>query len=142
MGLAIEDLPAATATVLRRRARAAGLPITAYVRAELVARASGRTPEDTIVDFLRSAGRDLNPEIDADASALVTLYDLPSDALAVFGARARAAGLPLGEFARKELIGSARRATVADSLEEFREVMGEDADLSEVAAAIAYARGA
>ncbi|WP_431972054.1 hypothetical protein [Nocardia sp. bgisy134] len=141
MGLAIDDLPADTAAVLRRRARAAELPVADYLRAELVARARMRTPEDSVVEFLESEGRDVTPAIDPDASALVTTYDLPAETLSVLGRRAHAAGYALGDFARRELIASARRTTAEDAMLEFREVADPDMDMAAVAAAVRYARG-
>ncbi|TQM31281.1 hypothetical protein [Nocardia bhagyanarayanae] len=141
MGLAIDDLPADTAAVLRRRARAAELPVAAYLRAELVARVGARAPEDAVVEFLESEGRDTAPEIDADASALVTVYDLPAETLTVLGRRARAAGYPLGDYARRELIASARRSTVEDAMLEFGQVADHGLDMAAVAAAVRYARG-
>ncbi|MEU2251699.1 hypothetical protein [Nocardia xishanensis] len=141
MGLAIDDLPAEAAAVLRRRARAAELPVADYLRAELVARARMRTPEDSVVEFLASEGRDAMPEIDGDASALVTIYDLPAETLTVLGRRAHAAGHALGDYARRELIASARRATVDDAMLEFGEVADPEMDMAAVAAAVRYARG-
>ncbi|WP_431958082.1 hypothetical protein [Nocardia lijiangensis] len=141
MGLAIDDLPADTAAVLRRRARAAELPVAEYLRAELVARARVRAPEDAVVEFLESEGRDTAPEIDGDASALVTIYDLPAETLTVLGRRARAAGYPLGDYARRELIASGRRRTVEDAMLEFEEVADPGMDMAAVADAVRYARG-
>ncbi|MBH0781371.1 hypothetical protein [Nocardia bovistercoris] len=141
----IEDLPAQSADVLRRRARAAGMAVTDYLRAELIARARTRVPDDAVVDFLRSQGRELGCEWDADAAALADTYDLPADALDRFGCRAGAAGVSLAEYVRGQLISMARRTSVDDALEEFREAMRRDPglamDLEAIAADIRYARG-
>ncbi|AFU04341.1 hypothetical protein [Nocardia brasiliensis] len=143
--LAVHDLPDAARTVLRRRAAAAGLPLTIYLRAELIALAERRSSDDTVVEFLESEGRDLTPEIDAAAVALVDTYDLPAATLATFGRRAHAADLPLGAYVRRALIVSARRATVDDAILEFRELQDEnpalDFDLAALADSVRYARG-
>ncbi|MBF6336171.1 hypothetical protein IU450_09775 [Nocardia abscessus] len=143
--LNVHDLPDATVDVLRRRARAAGLPLPQYVGRELDALARRRTADDTVVEFLESEGRDIAPEIDEDAVTLVRIYDLPIEALDVLGRRARCAGLPLGEYTRRELVRLARQTTVEDALLEFREVQEQAPDLrldmAEIAAAVRYARG-
>ncbi|WP_280446472.1 hypothetical protein [Nocardia brasiliensis] len=143
--LAVHDLPDAARTVLRRRADAAGLPLTAYLRAELIALADRRSSDDTVVEFLESEGRDLTPEIDSAAVALVDTYDLPAATLATFGRRAHAADLPLGAYVRRALIASARRATVDDAMLEFRELRDEHPaltlDLAALADSVRYARG-
>ncbi|WP_159920113.1 MULTISPECIES: hypothetical protein [Nocardia] len=141
----LNDLPDATVAVLRRRARSAELPLPDYIRRELVALARRRTADDTIVEFLESEGRDLAPEIGEDAVALVRSYDLPIEALGVLGRRARSAGVPLGEYVRRELVRLARHTTVEDALLEFGEVQerepGLRLDMAEIAAAVRYARG-
>ncbi|WP_159838562.1 hypothetical protein [Nocardia sp. CY41] len=141
----VNDLPKATVDVLHRRARAAGLPLPDYIGRELIALARRRTPDDTVVEFLESEGRDLAPDIDDDAVALVQSYGLPIDALGVLGRRARSAGLPLGQYVRRELNRTARQTTVEDALLEFREVReqnpGLQLDMAEIAAAVRYARG-
>ncbi|MFG3614729.1 hypothetical protein [Nocardia sp. NPDC047654] len=143
--LPVHDLPDTAVDVLRRRARAAGIPLPRYLGRELVALALRRTADDTVVEFLESEGRDLAPEIDADAVALVRSYDLPIETLDVLGRRARSAGLPLGEYVRRELIRLARQSTVEDALLEFRELQerepGLRLDMAEIAAAVRYARG-
>jgi hypothetical protein len=143
--LPVHDLPDSAVDVLRRRARAAGLPLPRYLGRELVALALRRTADDTVVEFLESEGRDLAPEIDADAAALVRSYDLPIETLDVLGRRARSAGLPLGEYVRRELIRLGRQTTAEDALLEFREVQerepGLRLDMAEIAAAVRYARG-
>ncbi|KAA8885068.1 hypothetical protein F3087_29940 [Nocardia colli] len=143
--LHVNDLPHADVVVLRRRARAAGLPLLGYVREELIALARRRSADDTIVEFLESEGRELIPEIDAAAVALFDIYDLPADALAVFGRRAYAAGQPLSDYVRQALITSARRSTFDDVMLEFREAQDRDPslniDLESVAASVRYARG-
>ncbi|MEU0875148.1 hypothetical protein [Nocardia brasiliensis] len=143
--LAVPDLPDAARTVLRRRADAAGLPLTTYLRAELIALADRRSSDDTVVEFLESEGRDLTPELDAAAVALVDTYDLPAATLATFGRRAHAADLPLGAYVRRALIASARRTTVEDAMLEFRELRDENPaltfDPAALADAVRYARG-
>ncbi|MFE7741928.1 hypothetical protein [Nocardia sp. NPDC057455] len=143
--LLVHDLPDTAADVLRRRARAAGLPLQQYLGRELVALALRRTPDDAVVGFLQSEGCDLAPEIDADAVALVRSYELPIEALDVLGRRARSAGLPLREYVRRELIRLARQSTVEDALLEFRELQEQEPglrlDMAEIAAAVRYARG-
>ncbi|MFF7941345.1 hypothetical protein ACFZC5_16650 [Nocardia gamkensis] len=143
--LLVHDLPDTAVDVLGRRARAAGLPLPQYLGRELLALTLRRTPDDAVVEFLQSEGRDLTPEIDAGAVALVRSYDLPIEALDVLGRRARSAGLPLGEYVCRELIRFARQSTVEDALLEFREVQerepGLRLDMAEIAAAVRYARG-
>jgi hypothetical protein len=142
----IEDLPATTRDVLRRRARAAALPVPDYVRGELAASAARRAPIDAVVDFL-AAERSAHPEavIDADALALIHLYDLPAEAWSVFTGRAAAAGVPLSEYVRQELITSARRSTVEDAMLEIGEIAQIDPeldlDMDAVLASVRYARG-
>ncbi|ASF12481.1 hypothetical protein NBRGN_016_01190 [Nocardia brasiliensis NBRC 14402] len=142
---AVHDLPDAARTVLRRRADAAGLQLAAYLRAELIALADRRSSDDTVVEFLESEGRDLTPEIDSAAVALVDAYDLPAATLATFGRRAHAADLPLGAYVRRALIASARRTTVDDAMLEFRELRDENPalilDLAALADSVRYARG-
>ncbi|MGK8523533.1 hypothetical protein ACRS6B_19180 [Nocardia asteroides] len=141
----VHDLPDAAVDVLRRRARAAGLPLRRYIGRELAALAGRRTPDDTVVEFPQSEGRDLALPIDDDTVALVRRYDLPIEALDVLARRARSAGLPLREYVRRELVRLARRTTVDDALLEFREVRERDPglrlDMAEIAAAVRYARG-
>ncbi|PXX64195.1 hypothetical protein DFR70_105380 [Nocardia tenerifensis] len=143
--LTVNDLPDADLTVLRRRARAAGLPLLGYLRAELIALARARCADDTIVEFLEAEGREFIPEIDAAAVALLDVYDLPADALAAFGRRAYATGQPLGDYVRRSLISSARRSTFDDAMLEFQEVQDRDPslnlDVEAVAASVRYARG-
>ncbi|MFC9436122.1 hypothetical protein [Nocardia sp. NPDC057030] len=143
--LLVHDLPDADVVVLRRRARAAGLPLLGYVRAELIALARRRSADDTIVEFLESEGRELIPEIGAAAVALFDVYDLPADALAVFGRRAYATGQPLSDYVRQALITSARRSTFDDVMLEFHEAQALDPslhlDMESVAASVRYARG-
>lgn len=143
--LHVNDLPDADVAVLRRRARAAGVPLLGYVREELIALARRRSADDTIVEFLESEGRELIPEIDAAAVALFDIYDLPADALAIFGRRAYATGQPLSDYVRQALITSARRSTFDDVMLEFREAQDRDPslniDLESVAASVRYARG-
>ncbi|QBS40541.1 hypothetical protein [Nocardia sp. CS682] len=143
--LHVNDLPDADVAVLRRRAGAAGLPLLGYVREELIALARKRTADDTVVEFLESEGRELIPEIDAAAVALIDIYDLPADALGIFGRRAYATGLPLSDYVRQSLITSARRSTFDDVMLEFREAQDRDPslnlDMDAVAASVRYARG-
>lgn len=144
--LEIEDLPTTTFDVLRRRARAAGLPAREYVRRELTALAERRVPMDAVVEFLAEE-RPAHPgaHIDAGALALINVYDLPAEAWSVFTGRAAAAGMPLSEYVRQELVTSARRSTVDDAIFEIREVMEKnpdlDIDMEAVAASVRYARG-
>ncbi|MGQ4596719.1 hypothetical protein [Nocardia sp. R6R-6] len=143
--LLVNDLPFATLDVLRRRARAARLPLSDHIRRELIALVGRRTADDTVVAFLESEGRDVEPEIDGDAVALVERYDLPIEVLGVLGRRARSAGLPLVEYLRRELVRLARQSTVDDALLEFREAQERDPaldiDMAAVAGAVRYARG-
>ncbi|WP_330229256.1 hypothetical protein OHA40_24660 [Nocardia sp. NBC_00508] len=143
--LHVNDLPDTTLDVLRRRARAAGLPLPEHIRQELIALARRRTADDTVVTFLESEGRDVEPEIDGDAVALVESYDLPIETLGVLGRRARSVGLPLGEYVRRELVRLTRQSSVDDALLEFREAQERDpaleVDMAAVAAAVRYARG-
>ncbi|WP_054814472.1 hypothetical protein [Nocardia arizonensis] len=141
----IEDLPVDSADVLRRRARVAGMPVTEYLRAELIARARTRVPDDAVVEFLATQGRELCCEWDADAVALVDTYDLPVEALDRYGRRAGATGLSLGEYVRGQLISLARRTSVDDALEEFREARRRDpnlvVDMEAIEASIRYVHG-
>ncbi|GAA5084595.1 hypothetical protein [Nocardia iowensis] len=143
--LPVNDLPDADVAVLRRRAAAAGLPLLRYVREELVAMARRRTADDTVVEFLESEGRDLIPDIEMDAVALIDTYDLPADALGAFSRRAYATGVPLGDYVRQALITSARRSTFDDVMLEFHEAQQRDPslniDMEAVAASARYARG-
>ncbi len=142
----IEDLPTATSDVLRRRARAAGLPVRQYVRRELTALAGRRVPIDAVVQFLADE-RPGHPaaELDAGALALINIYDLPAEAWSVFNARAAAAGMPLSAYVRSELITSARRSTVDDAVLEIREIVdnapGLELDMKTVIESVRYARG-
>ncbi len=76
---------------------------------------------------------------------MINVYNLPSEVWSVFNARAAAAGMPLSDYVREELITSARRSTVDDAVLEIREVMGHSADLhldmEAVVASVRYARG-
>ncbi|MFI6999727.1 hypothetical protein [Nocardia sp. NPDC050175] len=143
--LHVNDLPDADVAVLRRRARAAGLPLLGYLREELIALANRRSADDTVVDFLESEGHELIPEIDTAAIALIDIYDLPADTLATFGRRAYATGHPLSDYVRHALITSARRSTFDDVMLEFREAQDRDPslniDLESVAVSVRYARG-
>lgn len=142
----IEDLPTTTSTVLRRRAHAAGVPVRQYVRRELATLAARRVPIDAVVQFLAEERPEhAAAEIDAGALALINVYNLPSEVWSVFNARAAAAGMPLSEYVREELITSARRSTVDDGVLEIREAMGNDPglhlDMEAVVASVRYARG-
>ncbi|WP_405166073.1 hypothetical protein OG203_13930 [Nocardia sp. NBC_01499] len=143
--LHVNDLPDADVAVLRRRADAAGLPLLGYVREELIALARRRSADDTVVEFLESEGRELIPEIDSSAVALIDTYDLPADTLATFGRRAYATGHPLSDYVRHALTTSARRSTFDDVMLEFHETQdGEPSlniDMESVAASVRYARG-
>ncbi|MGW5753704.1 hypothetical protein [Nocardia rhamnosiphila] len=142
----IEDLPTTTSDVLRRRARAAGLPVRQYVRRELLTLAGRRVPIDAVVQFLADE-RPERPraEVDAGALALISIYELPSQAWSVLNARAAAAGMPLSEYLRQELIASARRSTVDDAVIEIREIVdntpGLELDMEAVIESVRYARG-
>ncbi|MEV6340760.1 hypothetical protein AB0M12_39345 [Nocardia vinacea] len=144
--LQVSDLPTDAVAVFRRRARIAGISIEAQVRQELIAMARRRTSVDTIVEFLEAQGRDLTPQFDSDAVTLIQVYDLPADALGMFGRRARAAELPLGAYVRRELLAIARRGGISDAVLEFQEAQEEDPtlelDMDAIAAAVRYARGA
>ncbi|AVH24283.1 hypothetical protein [Nocardia cyriacigeorgica] len=142
----IEDLPATTSSVLRRRAHAAGVPVRQYVRRELAALAARQAPIDAVVRFLaEERPEQAAAEVDAGALALINVYNVPSEVWSVFNARAAAAGMPLSDYVREELITSARRSTVDDAVLEIREVMGHSADLhldmEAVVASVRYARG-
>jgi hypothetical protein len=143
----IADLPAATADELRRRARAAGVSAATYLRQELTALAGRRCAIDAVVEFL-AAERPDHPgtQIDDDAGALLRSGDLPMAAWKVFHRRASAAGVPLGDYVRQELITLARRGTVTDALLEFREAQMRDPslniDMDAVLESVRYARGA
>ncbi|MFI6041373.1 hypothetical protein ACIA8C_07040 [Nocardia sp. NPDC051321] len=143
--LHVNDLPEPDVAVLRRRARAAGLPLLGYVRQELLALADRRCADDTVVEFLESEGRELIPEIDTAAIALIEIYDLPAEALRTFGRRAFATGLPLSDYVRQALITSARRSTFDDVMLEFHEAQDRDPnlnlDMESIAASVRYARG-
>lgn len=140
----IEELPAGSADVLRRRARIAGLSVNEYLGVELLARARVRVPDDAVVEFLRAQGRHVGCAWDADATALVELYDLPEDAVDCYGRRAGAAGLPLGQYIHRELIALARRTSVDDVMEEFAEAGRRDPslhlDMGAIEASVRYAR--
>jgi len=144
--LEIEALPTTTSDVLRRRARAAGLPVREYVRRELTALARRRVPLDAVVEFLTEE-RPGHPgaHIDAGALALINVYELSAEAWSVFTGRAAAAGMTLSEYVRQELVASARRGTVDDATLEIREAMEKnpnlDSDMEAVVASVRYARG-
>lgn len=146
MGLTeIEGLSVGAADVLRRRARAAAMSETAYVRRELTALADRRVPIDAVVEFLDSERWDRRgAAIDEGAAALIDAYNLPDDVCRVFSRRAAAAGSALGDYIRKELITLARRVTVADAMLEFREIQEQDPsvdiDMDAVLASVRYAR--
>lgn len=140
-----DDLPAATADVLRRRARSAGLGPAEYVRRELISRARTRVSDDAVVDFVEQQGCLPGPVIDTDAVAVIHSYDMPFDVLDRFARRASATGMPIGEYMRGQLIAMARRSTVDDAMGEFEEAMRADPsldlDMNEIAASVRYARG-
>lgn len=142
----IEDLPADTAEVLRRRARYAGLPVLDYVRQELTALTARRVPIDSVVEFLENE-RPEHPSatLDEGAMALIHTYDLPADAWSVLSRRAAAAGAPLGDYVRQELIKLARRSTLEESMQEFRDILNRDpnldVDLAAVEDTLRYVRG-
>ncbi len=139
----IEDLPVATVDVLRRRARAAGRSTVAQVRSELIELARRRVAIDAVVDFMESE-RPVALEVDADAVALVRIYDLPMEAVSVLVRRAGASGAPIGEYVRAELVTLARRGSERDALLEFEEVTRQnphlEVDMDAVAASVRYAR--
>ncbi|MBF6170397.1 hypothetical protein [Nocardia blacklockiae] len=142
----IEDLPADTAEVLRRRARYAGLPVLEYVRNELTGLAGRRVPLDSVVEFLESERPEHpTPMLDEGAMALIHTYDLPADAWSVLSRRAAAAGAPLGDYVRQELIKLARRSTLDESMQEFRDFLASDPnsdlDLAAVEDTLRYVRG-
>ncbi|MFJ9370767.1 hypothetical protein ACIRRA_41000 [Nocardia sp. NPDC101769] len=143
--IVIDDLPALTANVLRRRARAAGLSVVAYIREELIQLARTRVPMDAVVEFL-AAERPGHPiaEIDADAMALIHDYELSAEIWSVFTHRAGAAGMSLSGYVRHELIASARRTTIDDVVLEFLEVQEQNPglliDMDAVLTAARYAR--
>lgn len=143
--LRVDELPEAAAAVLRRRARADGRSPEQHVRQELLTLARRRVPIDGVVEFRAERGVPEPSLAEPDAVALWSHYDLPTEAVAVFARRADAAGLPLGEYVRQELIGVARRSTVADALLEFAEVQERDPslrmDMDAIAGSIAYVRG-
>lgn len=138
----IDELPAATTDVLRRRADAAGVPIWTQVRRELIALARRRAPIDAVVDSLRAQRPGCAGSGDP---SVVREYDLPVDVREILADRALAAGLPADEYVRNQLAGYLRRGSVQDSILEFREVLGGDetraGELAEITAAIRYARG-
>ncbi|APE35056.1 hypothetical protein BOX37_15100 [Nocardia mangyaensis] len=142
----IAALPKPTTEVMRRRARAAGLPTREYLRRELFALAQRRIALDGVVDFL-AAERPGHPSPapDADAAAVIHAYELPAHVWSVLADRAAASAISLADYMRQELITSARRSTVADALLEFDEVLERDPSLvidrEAVAASIRYARG-
>ncbi|MCM6772395.1 hypothetical protein NDR87_01085 [Nocardia sp. CDC159] len=133
----IDDLPARTADVLRRRARAAGLPPVDYVRRELIALAGRPAPIDAVVEFLESERPDqLAAPADPGATALIHTYDLPHEAWSVLGRRAAAAGVSLSEHVHAELVAMARRSTIDDVMLEFEEAQQRDPSLQIDMAAI------
>jgi hypothetical protein len=139
----IEDLPAATVAVLRRRARAGGRSTVAQVRSELIELARRRVAIDAVVDFLESE-RSVGAEVDADAAALIRIYDLPMEAVSVLVRRAGASGVPIGDYVRAELVALARRGSGRDAMLEFEEVARQNphlkVDMDAVAASVRYAR--
>ncbi|WP_433201727.1 hypothetical protein ACQP1G_10830 [Nocardia sp. CA-107356] len=58
--------------------------------------------------------------------AQLRVSDLPTDAVAVFRRRARAAGIAIEDVVRQELIAMARRRTSVDAIVEFLESQGRD----------------
>ncbi|MEU0500353.1 hypothetical protein [Nocardia sp. NPDC005998] len=58
--------------------------------------------------------------------AQLRVSDLPTDAVAVFRRRARAAGIAVEDVVRQELIAMARRRTSVDTIVEFLESQGRD----------------
>ncbi|WP_460720472.1 hypothetical protein [Nocardia heshunensis] len=143
--IVIGDLPGAAAKVLRRRARAAELPAIAYIRAELIRLSRTRIPLDSVVEFL-AWERPGHPiaQIDADAMALIHSYELSAEIWTVFARRAGAAGMPLSDYVRHELIALARRTTIEDVFFEFQEAQEQNPDLAidmdAVLSAARYAR--
>lgn len=139
-----DDLADTTVEVLRRRAKTAGLPLGDYLRSELVALARRRSSMDTVVEFWDRQGWPVDPTVDTGALALIQIYDLPTDVVAVWCRRAYAAKLPIEAYVRHELTASARRATIGDALAEFAAVNERhpelDIDLAAVADAVRYAR--
>ncbi|MEV6278485.1 hypothetical protein [Nocardia sp. NPDC051832] len=138
------DLAETSLAVLRRRAETAGLPLNDYLRHELVALARRRNSMDTVVEFLDEQGWRVDPTVDTGALALIQVYDLPTDVVAVWCRRAYAAKLPIETYVRQELTASARRATVEDALTELAAVQAVnpdlDIDMAAVADAVRYAR--
>ncbi|MBB5915856.1 hypothetical protein BJY24_004768 [Nocardia transvalensis] len=142
----IEDLPADTAAVLRRRAAYADLPVEEYVHHELTALSSRRVPIDSVVEFLEAERPDHPaPAVDEGAMSLIETYRLPADTWSVLGRRAAASGMPLGDYVRQELISMARRSSLDESMQEFREALKQDPsldiDLSAVEETLRYVRG-
>ncbi|MFI5500990.1 hypothetical protein ACIA5E_18180 [Nocardia asteroides] len=142
----IEDLPTTTLTVWRRRARAAGVPVRQYVRRELAASAARQAPIDAVVRFLAEERPEHSvAEFDVGSLALINVYNLPTEGWSVCNAPAAAAGMPLSDCVREELITSARRSTVDDAVLEICEAMSNDPDLhldlDAVIASVCYARG-
>ncbi|SUA81154.1 Uncharacterised protein [Nocardia otitidiscaviarum] len=143
--LAIDDLPAPAANVLRRRARAAGQPLPDYLRAELTRLARTRVPVDAIVDFLESDNPPSDSaEFDATTTALSAEYNLPPETVQVLTRRANATGIPLPDYIHRELLTLARRTSIDDVVLELREVQQQNPelqiDMEAVISAVRYAR--
>ncbi|WP_216893802.1 hypothetical protein [Nocardia alni] len=139
----IEDLPAATVDVLRRRAQAGGRSTVAQIRSELIELARRPVAIDAVVDFLESE-RPVNLEVDTDAVALIRVYGLPMEAVSVLVRRAGASGVPIADYVRTELITLARRGSERDALLEFEEATRQnpnlDLNMDAIAASVRYAR--
>ncbi|MFF0494266.1 hypothetical protein ACFYTQ_35055 [Nocardia sp. NPDC004068] len=142
----IEDLPARTVDVLRRRARAAGLAPVDYVRRELIALAGRRVPIDAVVEFLAAERPDdLAAQPDSAAAALIETYELPAEAWTVLARRAAAAGVTLSDHVHAELVAIARRSTIDDLMYEFEEAQQRDPslriDMAAIRESLRYVRG-
>ncbi|MGW1743248.1 hypothetical protein ACWCPQ_31070 [Nocardia sp. NPDC001965] len=141
----IDDLPAPTIGVLRRRARVAGISVREQVRREVIATAQRRSPLDDVVEFLRAERPEYREaEIDTGTMALIHADNLPAGVWGVLTGRAAAAGLPLRAYVRSELNAVARRGSVDDALREIDEALGGNpdgiVDMAEVAESVRYAR--
>jgi hypothetical protein len=143
----VEDLPAAAVDFFQRRARRSGAASVAeHVRHELIALARERAPIDDVVEFgQENPGRLPPPQVDRDATELADAYRLPDDVWTTFCLRAAAAGVPVSEHVRTELVGVSRRATIDDVMWEFGEYKDanpdSDVDLGAILEATRYARG-
>ncbi|MFI9509873.1 hypothetical protein [Nocardia sp. NPDC052566] len=70
----LSDLPADAVLVLCRRARAEGVPLAGYVRAQLRALVRRRTLEDDMLEFRAAADEDPTLELDMRAIAEAIRY--------------------------------------------------------------------